>query len=375
MSIGKKVIATVCIVLSALMLVCACAPTVNCAWNLVEFDDVVSIHTAKQSEYLAGDYESILSFAKGKEELSRPNAVRLSWSATYDGKFTRTHYVVEIKDDDDQYNTMYLTTTEPYVDVYNLCIGTAYLWRVTAYFSNGRQSVSDWSIFFTQNVAPRNIYVDGITNVRDLGGWSTANGRVRQGMIYRCGRLNESGRKDVVVEITQAGIDTMTNVLGIKTEIDLRTPDNHNTETGGITSSPLGDNVNYINCPLEWDTGNYLTHNIESVRYFFTLASDVNNYPLIFHCNIGTDRTGLFAFLINGLLGVSEEDLYRDYLFSNFGNINNTRTLSNIQNNYLSTIKNYSGATLSEKIENCLIELVGVPQNEIDAIKTILLEH
>lgn len=375
MTTGKKVFSTVCIVLCVLLLACACAPTVNCDWDLVVIDDSVSIHTEKQAEYLAGDYKAILSFANGKEELSHPNALRLDWSASYDGKFTRTHYVVEIKDDNEQFNTMYVTTTEPYADVYNLCIGTVYSWRVTAHFSNGKTSVSDWSTFYTQDVAPRNIYVDGITNVRDLGGWHTENGRVRQGMIYRSGRMNVSEQPNVVIEITQNGIDVMRNVLGIKTEIDLRVPNAHNTETGGITSSPLGEDVNYVNCPLEWNTGNYLTNNLGSVRYFFELASNINNYPLVFHCNIGTDRTGLFAFLINGLLGVSEEDLYRDYLFSNFGDINNTRTLSSIQNNYLATINSYPGNTLSERIENCLIDLVKVPQWEIDAIKSILLEH
>ena len=374
MRIRRKVISTVCVVLCAMLLTCACAPTEACDWYLAEFDDGVSIHTDKQQAYLAGDYNAISTYAKGKEELSRPSAVRLSWLANCDGKMAVTAYEVEIEDAGGQYNTVHLTTSEPYVDVYNLCIGTAYLWRVTAHFSDGRSSVSDWSVFSTKDAAPRNLYVDGITNVRDLGGWKTPEGRVRQGMIYRCGRLNESERSDVVIEITQAGIDVMRNILGIRTEIDLRTPDNHNVETGGITSSPLGDDVNYISCPLEWDNGNYLTNNLESVRYFFELASNINNYPLIFHCNIGTDRTGLFALLINGLLGVSEEDLYRDYLFSNFGKINNTRSLSNIKNNYLSTINSCAGVTLSERIENCLLNVVGVPQSQIDAIKTILLE-
>ena len=376
MKSGRKVMSTLCVVLCALLVICACSPqALACEWNLAEFSSDVVIHTDKQSMYLAGDYNAISSYAKGNEELSRPNAVHLSWSADFDGeKATIAHYEVELQDAYERYDTMYFSTTEPYLDVYNLYIGTPYVWRVTGVFSDGRTSSSIWSAFRTEDVAPRNLYVDGITNVRDLGGWHTADGRVRQGMIYRCGRLNESGTSTVNVEITQAGIDVMRNVLGIKSEIDLRMKFAHNYETGGITSSPLGEDINYYNCELEWDKGNYLTDNIDSVRYFFALASDINNYPLIFHCNIGTDRTGLFAFLINGLLGVAEEDLYYDYLFSNFGKINNTRSLSNIKNNYLATIKSCSGNTLSEKIENCLLTVVGVPQTEIDTIKAILLE-
>lgn len=375
----KKLLSTLCILLCALLVLCACTPstTVKCNWQLTNLGDVVSIHTTAQSNYLAGDYNKISSYAKGAAELSRPECVSLSWSVEPLEQIEVESYTVEIQDFEDQYIPLLFATTQTHLDVYNLCIGTNYLWRVTAHFADGRTSQSSWYAFTTEDVAPRNLYVDGITNVRDLGGWYTPNGRVKQGLIYRCGRLNVSKQPNVEIEITDAGIAMMRDRLGIKSQIDLRMPNAHNVETGGITSSPLGDDIMYYNVPLEWDNvkGNYLTGNLESVREFFKLASDINNYPLIFHCNIGTDRTGMFAFLINGLLGVSEEDLYRDYLFSNFGNIeNNPRSLSNIQSNYLSTINKCAGDTLSERIENCLLEVVGIPQEQIDAIKSILLE-
>ncbi|MCH5157144.1 MAG: tyrosine-protein phosphatase [Clostridiales bacterium] len=374
---SKRIISTLGIVLCILLVLCGCNPgkTVKCGWDMVDLGDDVDIHTLEQGSYLADDYAKIASYAKGTQELSRPQSVQLIWLAEPQEQVAVAYYIVEIEDVNGLYAPISIDTATTCIDVFNLCVGTKYVWRVTANFADGRKSSSMWSRFTTKDVAPRNIYVDGVTNVRDLGGWATPEGKVRQGMMYRCGRLNKSETPDVIIEITQSGIDTMRNVLAIRTEIDLRTPNNHNTETGGITSSPLGEDVNYVNCPLEWDTGNYLTNNINSVREFFALAADINNYPLIFHCNIGTDRTGMFAFLINGLLGVAEEDLYRDYLFSNFGQINTARSLSNIKNNYLTTINKYQGATLSERIENCLIELVGVPQADIEAIKSIMLQY
>lgn len=371
----KRLIATLCVVLCALFALCACDTTIKCSWELVSLGEV-DMHTPLQAEYLAGDYNKVSNYANGREELSRPLSVRLSWTATPEDEDMKiVGYTVDVQDFDYKYIDQSFFTMENYVDVYNLCVGTPYMWRVTAYFEDGTKSVSNWKTFETADVAIRNIYVDGITNVRDLGGWSTLDGnRVRQGMIYRCGRLNKSRQPQIEIEITEAGVAMMRDVLGIKSEIDLRTPDKNN-ETGGITSSPLGEDINYYSCPLQWDQGNYLTYNIESVKYFFELASDINNYPLIFHCDIGTDRTGMFSFLINGLLGVAEEDLYRDYLFSNFGKINDSRSLSNIQNNYLKTINNCEGDTLSEKIENCLLTVAGVPQSQIDAIKEILLEY
>ena len=105
----------------------------------------------------------------------------------------------------------------------------------------------------------------------------------------------------------------------------------------------------------------------------FEVLADENNYPLFFHCSIGTDRTGLISFLVNGLLGVNEEDLYRDYLFSNFGDIGSDRKLEDILEDYVNLIKEQNGSSLQEKVENFLLDL-GVKQNHLDSIKNIMLE-
>ncbi len=110
---------------------------------------------------------------------------------------------------------------------------------------------------------------------------------------------------------------------------------------------------------------------IAAILSFFEFIADENNYPIIFHCSIGTDRTGFFAFLVNGLLGVRQEDLYRDYLFSNFSNIGSRRTAGNISS-YVNTIQTYQGSTLSERIENCLIS-IGVSKKHLDSVRKIML--
>lgn len=42
------------------------------------------------------------------------------------------------------------------------------------------------------------------------------------------------------------------------------------------------------------------------------------NYPIYFHCNTGANRTGSLAYFINGLLGVSYEDLVKDFKLTSF---------------------------------------------------------
>lgn len=343
-------------------------------WSLTELGEEVDFHTEAQKNYLLGDLDNISAYAKGVAELSRPESVELSWkvTSTAETDLTVKEYTLEIAADNDFSDCWRYRTQETSYEVYNLQIATDYYWRVTSEFSDGTKSVSPLEVFSTTTIGPRNLYVDGITNVRDLGGWEREDGsRVKQGMIYRCGRLNESSASSPVVEITEEGKRVMLDELGIWTEIDLRLVTNN--EIGSITSSPLGDSVNYYTCPMEWNVSNILTNNVEMVKQVFAILSDEQNYPVIYHCNIGTDRTGLFAFLINGLMGVSEEDLYRDYLFSNFGNIGGSRSTSGIKNSYVATIKNSEGSSLSEKIYNCLVKL-GVPSADLDSVIELLSE-
>ena len=193
------------------------------------------------------------------------------------------------------------------------------------------------------------------------------NSRVKQNLLFRSSKFNDDESTELV--ISEEGINILVNDFHIKTEIDLRkTSDNEN---GGITSSPLGNSVNYVSIPMK-SSGNVLTLNPNEVAQVFKLLADENNYPIIFHCSIGTDRTGLIAFLVNALLGVSEEDLYRDYLFSNFGLIYDMRTPSAVKN-YLNAINMKSGDTLKDRTFNYL-KSIGLSDKELNIIIKIMTE-
>lgn len=53
----------------------------------------------------------------------------------------------------------------------------------------------------------------------------------------------------------------------------------------------------------------------KAYRYLFDLIKD-DEVPLYFHCSAGKDRTGIFAALLELLLGVSKEDIIKDYMVS-----------------------------------------------------------
>ena len=119
-------------------------------------------------------------------------------------------------------------------------------------------------------------------------------------------------------------------------------------------------------------TLSFFIDNADAIKEVFDILSVKENYPLLFHCAIGTDRTGAVAFLVNGLLGASEDDLYLDYMWSNFGKIGGLRYANTIEN-YLSFVNVCEGKTLKDRVYNYLKEYVGVKRSVLDKVISILI--
>lgn len=321
----------------------------------------VVLHTDLQHAYLAGPIEDIHSYAEGVEELSRPKAVEFTWEGG------TSPYNVYLSEKEDYSDSFTYNVTEQKVSFTNLKIDTTYYYKVMS----GSDLVKEDS-FLTSNEVIRNMYVSGITNVRDLGGYKVDGGVTKQGLIYRTGRLNECSTETVVNKINEKGINTMLNEMKVKSEIDLRVVENN--EVGALTEGVgvLGPTVHYYQCPMDYNYSFEGEFNAPSVRKVFQILGNPDNYPTFFHCSIGTDRTGYIAWVINAVLGVSEGYLWRDYLFSNFGNIGSKRSISTIENKYVKTINNTPGNSLKEKAEKYLLDR-GVKQSEIDTLRSMML--
>lgn len=71
------------------------------------------------------------------------------------------------------------TTSETKLSVYHLEVGTTYYWQV----ADG-QNTSQTYTFTTEGGYARFVEVEGVSNFRDVGGYSTTDGkRVKQGMM------------------------------------------------------------------------------------------------------------------------------------------------------------------------------------------------
>ena len=103
------------------------------------------------------------------------------------------------------------------------------------------------------------------------------------------------------------------------------------------------------------------------------LILDEKNLPLLFHCSGGRDRTGTLAFIVNGLLGVSEEDLARDWDATALWD--NEHDWFNRNNSYaalLKTMKQFTGQTLNDRIET-YVKSIGFTDEEIARLRNQLL--
>lgn len=154
----------------------------------------------------------------------------------------------------------------------------------------------------------RMIYTPSVWNVRDLGGWTCTGGRVKYGKIFRGGHFGN---------ITAADKATIVDWLGVATDIDLR----NNSETGSITTSPLGAGVEYFHQSLDF-YANAVSTSAASARTVAVLkkvmACVVANKPCYFHCMSGSDRTGTIAYILLSLLGVSQSDKDKEYELTAF---------------------------------------------------------
>ena len=279
----------------------------------------------------------------------------------------------------------------------NLELGATYLWQVwsdvkCSEFSCGftypqkckcgkskAGHVSPVSSFRTSDRPPRWIALEGrVDNVRDLGGWKTeCGGRVRMGLVYRGAGLNDNslvgigrGRNRLMVE----DVRYMTEVLGIKTDIDLRGA----RETAGMKESPLGPNVSFVNIDSKSYAGLFTSEGKQAMAKVFRLFCDKVNYPIYFHCIHGADRTGSLAYVLNGVLGVSKEDLERDWESSFYPkvrgveNANDWRSCAYFDDGF----GKYGSSedVVSERIRLYLLDC-GITQSEIEAFKAIMLEE
>ena len=132
------------------------------------------IHTQRQAEYLAydGEYVSIPeeNYPDGQQHLSDPEPINLEWNFEVPSGKTLSNYSVKVgKEADLKDGYVIKGTTENKLDIYNSYLGVNYF-QVIANYSDGTEDVSAVKSYKVEDIYPRNLKIDGMTNCRDMGG-------------------------------------------------------------------------------------------------------------------------------------------------------------------------------------------------------------
>ena len=236
----------------------------------------------------------------------KPNPVTLSW----EGKAA----AVRISTAPDLSGYKEIKVDASPASVYNLIPGVRYFYSVVA---------ADASVLKESCVIPKGPMrmINGVAkNMRDLGGWKAADGRtIRYGKVYRGARVDDIQSNPTAKEI-------FLNDLGVDIDLDLRgLPPGTQGGSGEKNPWTSNDPIQYVNIQL-WHYFHLqavqypvpeISEGESSDIYQSTIRTIIgwlkDGKVVYFHCHGGSDRTGTLAFLIEGLLGVSEEDLSKDY--------------------------------------------------------------
>ena len=287
--------------------------------------------------------------------------VRLRWAAVRNP----APYTIRLSTSENMSDATLFETEKSELILSDLYVATEYFWTITAEVDGKMETSKPYR--FTTAATPRSIHLEGISNTRDIGGYTVeGDKRVRQGMVYR-GAAPDG--------ITDAGKQVAAEIYNIKTELDLRELP--------LRESPFGKEVRYLTVSGLY----YVQHTmgIDNVAKQKNLAEEIRvfaepeNYPIYFHCALGRDRTGTLALLLNALLGVSEQDLTLDYelsFLSVAGNSDKAGTGVMLADQFqptLNYLKGYADGTLQENCEKFLLD-IGITEEEIASIKATLLE-
>lgn len=160
--------------------------------------------------------------------------------------------------------------------------------------------------------------VEGLANLRDLGGLPTESGELT--------RERRLLRSDSPHDLTETGLRALLD-LGVSTVVDLRTV----SEQEKLPSPLLGvADVRQHHAPIFNDDDDFPKHLATASEVYgwwlrergngiataLTAIADADLAPILVHCHAGKDRTGVIVALVLRLAGVTVDAIADDYALS-----------------------------------------------------------
>lgn len=335
--------------------------------------ETVSLATERQEEFCTKEsaekrrlLDGALTFSwdaleRTGGDYSAPRPVHVTWRFTQEADTPEDlrggQFFLLVSAAEDLRDPIVIATAAEEADVWNLEIGRTYWFCVQR---EGRRS--EVRRFTTRALAPRCILAEGVTNVRDIGGYMAGGKPIRQGLFYRGSEVDRH------MHITEAGVRRLQQ-LGIRTDLDLR---GEAVDTIEYPLLPLYG-IRRVLLPVGPYEAPFSQEQKNEWRTIFQLLTKRENYPVYYHCWGGADRGGTLAFLVGALLGMSEEDLDFDYEYTNLSIWGLRSRNYEPYRRMKAQLKAYPGDTLAAQTAQFLKTHLDLTDDDIAAIREILL--
>ena len=239
------------------------------------------------------------------ERLDRPAGKTINWTPT-----TAPENILEIRitlsehsDYSDSLTHFPASKKTSSYLITNLLPNRIYYYKAEEIHSDSTIALLDQGRFRTVGQV-RMIRVAGSNNVRDIGGWPTSFGvPIKYGILFRSAHLDD---------VTEEGYHDLVENLNVTAELDLRGLFRREPH---LKSSRMGDKIDFTRIVAD-------SYALSSNRFIYAQALNWiisrlrEGKHVDWHCGVGCDRCGTLSFLIEGVLGMSEVDLCRDYELS-----------------------------------------------------------
>lgn len=304
----------------------------------------------------------------------KPNPVTISW----EGKAS----VIRISTSPDLSGYKEIKVENSPASVYNLIPDVRYFYSVLA--ADGKVLKESCVI----PLGPMRMINGLLKNTRDLGGWKAGDKKIKYGKIYRGANLDDvqqdASKKDIVL-----------NWLGVGVDLDLRgLPPGSQGGSGEKNPWMPTDPVIYKNIKL-WHY--FVPSANKSLQVDMSPGETAHQYQyairciiewlrdgkvIYFHCHGGADRTGTLAFLLEGLLGVSESDISKDFELTTYSNSIHRRNSDGgwFYKGMVNYIRSFApGKTIQEQVTAWAKtkhsdEVAPLTDDELKELKQLLLE-
>lgn len=258
-------------------------------------------------------YDNDYSWTKIKDYVPKSNEAgthRPAYVSVKDMTGAKKIYLVDTKDNS---VTTRNVTSKDKEAIYDLIPGRTYKYGIVS-VEGEKESLLKKGCFQTEGRVRYLHTTKYLHNFRDIGGWEGIDGKhIKYGILIRGSEVMNSSKD--LSKYEKADYDMLINHVGVNFDLDFRNKD----DIGGLNFSPLG--LEYVMYPLSAYDSIIEKKDRQKLfmQAFNTFMTQARAGKCVYvHCQGGADRTGTFVFFIEGLLGVSDSDLCKDYEITSF---------------------------------------------------------